>query len=91
MSINYLAMLASLKVGVDFPPDTDPDTVPHVRQPGVIPTYSVEIERDGNWVPHIPAVLMSDLPDVVEAMHWDYTSPVRLLENGYPVFTCETV
>jgi hypothetical protein len=79
--------LERFRMGVDIAPETDYTIALHCFT-DEIPTYSLEIENeDGSWVlfSEFPA---EDLPAVVESMHYAFDYPVRLIENGYPVFTC---
>lgn len=76
-----------LRMGVDVLTDTQWDDVKHTygEEP---PEYTLEIEdEDGDWR-HYCDVSAEDLPLMVEAMHHGFTDPVRLVENGYPVFGC---
>ena len=90
MAIDFLSMFSALRVGVDLLPDTLLEDAPEVQEPGYTPYYAVQVERNGVWEDHVPHVTPDQLPTVVEAMHWDYTEPVRLLESGHPVFSCYT-
>lgn len=90
MTIDIELMLASLKMGVDIMPDTNPETVPHTKVSGYIPQYSYQFQVDGNWLPAI-LVNLEELPEFVADMHGNMWYPVRLLEDGYPVFECEVI
>jgi hypothetical protein len=81
-------------MGVDLETDTPPipDLVPHLLTTEV-PSYSVEIQvgadledEDDGWE-HYEDVPADMLPSVVDAMHGSYLAPIRLVENGHPVFT----
>lgn len=89
MSLNLWAMLASLKMGVDLAPDTDPEDVPHTVVAGYVPVYSVETCWYDAWRIWRAAVPPEELPAVVESMHCAFDCPVRLLEDGHPVFTVD--
>jgi hypothetical protein len=73
---------------VDLCPETDPEDVPHLRQAGHVPEYALEVLSRGVWVLDTSGIPPAELPDAVESMHWAYTEPVRLVEDGLPVFTC---
>ena len=76
-----------LRMGVDIAPDTDYTEVPHCFTDEV-PKYMLEImNEEENWI-LFSDVEIDSLPETVESMHWDYDGPVRITENGYPVFTC---
>lgn len=72
---------------MDIAPETDYAIVPHCFT-NEIPIYSLEIENEeGNWE-FFSKFSAEDLSTVVESMHNAFDYPVRLIENGYPVFTC---
>ncbi len=79
---------ASLKMGVDVMPDTDPETLPHTKIAGYVPTYSYQTYENGDWSPAI-LLTLEELPEFVDRMHWDFPEFVRLLEDDHPVFGCE--
>lgn len=91
MSFNLWEMLAQLKIGIDIAPETAPEDVPHLRQPGHVPVYSVEREVGDRWELLLPSVSLQQLPEVVDELHWKFPFPVRLLEDGLPVFTCDII
>lgn len=76
--MNYLTMLASLRMGVDILTMTDPDDVPHTRQPGYIPKYTLR-EENGT-------VISRDPVDVLTEQAHHFLGPVCLYEDEYPVF-----
>lgn len=81
---------ASLKMGVDVMPETDPETVPHTKTPGYQPTYAYQAYEKGEWLPPVE-VPTEQLPEIVDRMHWDFKEFVRLLEDGHPIFGCEVI
>ena len=82
MALNWGQMMASLKMGVDVLPETDPEDVPHVKDPSHIPSYSLRSE-DGSLVDSGPVDLL------VERAHMDFypVDVLTLFEDDYPVFT----
>jgi hypothetical protein len=80
MAINYFEMLGSLRMGVDFLPDTDPETVPHATQPGYVPRYT--LRRDDGSV-----VMEGQVDELVHEAHVQLVESLTLYEDEYPVFT----
>lgn len=81
---------SSLKMGVDVDPDTDPESVPHTRTPGYTPVYSYQTWDGEEWSSPVD-IPLSELPEFVDRMHWDFKQFVRLMEDGYQVFGCELI
>lgn len=79
MALNYFEMFASLKLGLDIETTTPPDSVPHVRQPGYVPVYTVR--NDAGEILHT-----GDVARLTEATHMGL-EPLTLYEDDYPVFT----
>jgi hypothetical protein len=80
VAINYFEMFATLKLGIDIEPTTPPASVPHVFQPGYVPTYTVRNDA-GETV-----FKGDDVHQLVEEAHWDMEA-LTLYEDEYPVFT----
>lgn len=75
--MNYGAMLASLKMGVDILTAIDPDTVPHTKNPNHIPVYTLR-QEDGT------VMREGHVDELVESAHG--MSHAVLCEDEYPVF-----
>lgn len=80
MALNFFAMFASLRMGVDVMTTTDASEVPHVLQPGYVPVYT---GRDDSGV-----IVFQGIPvdELVEQLHGDLRE-LTLYEDNYPVFT----
>lgn len=80
MAMDFSVMLASLRMGVDVMTTTDASEVPHVSQPGYVPTYT---GRDDDGV-----VVLKEMPvdELVDQLHADLRE-LTLYEDNYPVFT----
>lgn len=81
MALNFFNMYASLRMGVDIAPITDPDSIPHTKIPGYVPKYTLEIFRDEVWT----AESEGDIVDLTEQAHATLEF-ARVLEDGYPIF-----
>lgn len=79
MALNCFEMFASLKLGINIETTTPPDGVPHVRQPGCVPVYTVR--NDAGEI-----LLTGDVARLTEAAHAGL-EPLTLYEDDYPVFT----
>lgn len=80
MALNYFEMFAQLRIGVDIETTTPADLVPHVTQPGYVPTYTVrdeagEVVLDG-----------LDVYQLVDKAHGSLDA-LTLYEDEHPVFT----
>jgi hypothetical protein len=80
MALNYYAMFAQLKMGVDVETETPASAVPHVMQPGYVPRYTVRNDTG--------QVVLSDM-DVYRLVDEVHGSPeaLTLYEDDHPVFT----
>lgn len=79
--------VSRLRMGVDICTETDPKDVLHCFT-NEVPRYALEIlDENEEWV-HYGNVSIEELPNVVENMHHAFEDSIRLVENGYPVFTC---
>lgn len=83
-------MFENLRMGVHLCTETNVSDVPHCFTTE-IPTYTLEVlnkltEETEEWI-FFSNVPCASLDRVVESMHQNYFIPVRLMENGFPVFT----
>lgn len=79
MALNYFEMFARLRIGVDIETTTPADAVPHVLQPGYVPTYTVRNEAGD-------IVLEGRVDHLVDRAHGSLEA-LTLFEDEYPVFT----
>lgn len=81
MALNFFDMYASLRMGVDIAPITDPESVPHTTIPGYIPRYTLEILVDEEW----KYSREGDIVELTDEAHLTFDG-ARVLEDGYPIF-----
>jgi hypothetical protein len=79
MAFNFFEMMASLRMGVDILPRTDPETVPHVFAPGYIPAYTLR-DESGKEI-----LMRGSVDELVEHMHNVLAQTLILYEDEYPV------
>lgn len=81
--MNFSTMLASLRMGVDILPITDPEDVPHLHDPAHVPHYSlVRVDR---YTGDREEVGSGDPVDLVDRAHRGDASYL-FLEDGLEVF-----
>lgn len=88
MPINYSEMFSRLRIGLDIMPETYTDDVPYAFDSSHVLEYSIEVETENGVWQLVKKVTTEGLPQAVEEMHWGYSGCVRLVEDGFPVFTC---